>query len=229
MKLNHITDIFFDLDHTLWDFDRNSALTFERIFKINNIDVDILIFLSHYETINLNYWKLYREEKIEREALRFGRLNDAFNAMGKEVDTAVIDKLADDYLVHLTQFNHLFHDTIQILEYLKPLYHLHIITNGFHEIQQGKLTKSNIHHYFKTVTNSEMVGVKKPNSKIFNHALELANTVPEKSLMIGDNYEADILGAKNVGMDVIFYDMHNTNLSSNISQINNLLSLKMYL
>ena len=78
MRINNITDVFFDLDHTLWDFDKNSALTFEKIFELNNIDIDITQFLFYYEPINLNYWKLYREEKIDKASLRFGRLNDAF-------------------------------------------------------------------------------------------------------------------------------------------------------
>lgn len=229
MKLNGITDVFFDLDHTLWDFDKNSALTFNKIFEINNIDVDLYHFLSHYEPINLQYWKLYREEKIEKEALRFGRLNDAFLAIDIQIESSLIYKLSDDYITHLTSYNHLFDHTFEILEYLNVTYNLHIITNGFEDVQHGKLTKSNIHHYFKTVTNSEMVGVKKPNPKIFNYALELANTDVSKSVMIGDNYEADILGALEIGMDAIFFDVNNVTIDNNLKQINTLLDLKKYL
>ncbi len=228
-KLNGITDVFFDLDHTLWDFDRNSALTFDKIFKLNNIDIDLHHFLSHYEPINLQYWKLYREEKIEKEALRFGRLNDAFSALNLQIESSLIYKLSDDYITHLTSFNHLFDNTFEILEYLNETYNLHIITNGFEEVQHGKLTNSNIHHYFKTVTNSEMVGVKKPNPKIFNYALELANADVSKSVMIGDNYEADILGALEIGMDAIFFDVNNVTIDNNLKQINTLLDLKIYL
>lgn len=229
IKLNGITDVFFDLDHTLWDFDKNSALTFNKIFEINNLKVDLSHFLSHYEPINLNYWKLYREEKIEKEALRFGRLNDAFLAIDITVETELIYKLSDDYITHLTSYNHLFDNTFEILDYLSTTYNLHIITNGFEEVQYGKLTKSNIHHYFKTVTNSEMVGVKKPNPKIFNYALQLANTNASKSVMIGDNYEADILGALETGMDAIFFDINNVKLDNKTKQINTLLDLKKYL
>ncbi|GAA4805824.1 YjjG family noncanonical pyrimidine nucleotidase [Litoribaculum gwangyangense] len=229
MKLKGITDVFFDLDHTLWDFDKNSALTFEKIFKINDISVNLTEFLIHYEPINLKYWKLYREEKIEKSALRFNRLNDAFLAIDYEVEPALIYKLSDDYITHLTTFNHLFENTFEILDYLKVKYNLHIITNGFDEIQHKKLKQSNIHQYFKTVTNSEMVGVKKPNPKIFNFALEQANTNMDKSLMIGDSYEADILGAKNIGMDVVFFDVNNMTLDANIKRIDNLIQLKNYL
>jgi len=201
-----ITDIFFDLDHTLWDFDKNSALTFKKIFLINNIDVDFEDFSKTYKTINEHYWKLYREEKIDKESLRFGRLNDTFLEIKSPLDKDIILKLSDDYITHLSTFNHLFKETIPILNYLKDKYTLHIITNGFDKVQHKKLIKSGINHYFKTVTNSEMVGVKKPNPKIFEYALNLANTKPENSIMIGDNYEADILGALHIGMDAIFFN-----------------------
>jgi len=229
MKIKNITDVFFDLDHTLWDFDKNSALTFEKIFEINEIEVEINKFLDIYLPINLNYWKLYREDKVSKETLRFGRLNDAFLALEVEVGREVIDKLSDDYIEHLSSFNHLFDNTFEILDYLNENYSLHIITNGFDEVQHKKMAKSNILHYFNTVTNSEMVGVKKPNPKIFNYALDLANTKAETSIMIGDSFEADILGAKNIGMDVIFFDVNNISLNDDTKQIDNLLSLRHYL
>ena len=229
MKINNITDVFFDLDHTLWDFDKNSALTFEKIFKLNNIEVNIKDFLSFYEPINLEYWKLYREEKIDKSSLRFGRLNDAFLAINKKVQKDTIYKLSEDYITHLTTFNHLFDHTIDVLNYLNVKYKLHIITNGFKEVQQKKLIQSNINHYFNTVTNSEQVGVKKPNPKIFNYAIEVAKTHVSKSIMIGDNYEADILGAYNIGMDVIFFNITKEIFDGNIKQIDNLIQLKKYL
>ena len=229
MKINDITDVFFDLDHTLWDFDKNSALTFKRIFQINNIHLDVDVFLGHYIPINLKYWKLYREERIEKSALRYARLNETFQAMDFLVENELIYKLSEDYITHLTTFNHLFENTFEILDYLSLNYHLHIITNGFDEVQSKKLNQSNIHKYFKTVTNSEMVGVKKPNPKIFNYALQQANTVPEKSIMVGDSYEADILGAQNIGMDVVFFDLSQTEPNNGIKKIDNLIQLKNYL
>jgi putative hydrolase of the HAD superfamily len=229
MKINGITDVFFDLDHTLWDFDRNSALTFKKIFQLNHVDVSIDDFLFHYEPINLAYWKLFREDKIQKEALRFARLNDAFLAIGCKVEEELINKLSEDYINHLSGFNHLFEYTIEILEYLTPLYNLHIITNGFDEVQKKKLSNSGIGKYFRTVTNSEMVGVKKPNPKIFNYALNQANAKNNKSIMIGDSYEADILGAKNIGMHVVFFDTRNTKIDDNILQINSLNTLEKYL
>ncbi len=227
--MNNITDVFFDLDHTLWDFDKNSALTFDKIFKLNNIEVKLQDFLNHYEGINQNYWKLFREEKIDKDTLRFGRLNDAFLAIGEKVSKEVIVKLSDDYMTYLSTFNHLFDDTIEILNYLQPKYKLHIITNGFEEVQHKKLIRSNIHKFFKTVTNSETAGVKKPNPIIFNVAIEQAKVKVKNSIMIGDNYEADILGAQNIGMDVIFLDVKNVVKTNGVKKINNLKQIKEFL
>ena len=229
MKINNISHIFFDLDHTLWDFDKNSALTFEKIFKLNNIEVNLEEFLDIYVPLNFQYWKLFREDKIDKAFLRYGRLNDTFKQLNIKVKTSIIYKLSDDYITFLSTFNHLFEGTIEILEYLESKYKLHIITNGFKEVQQGKLNNANIEKYFDTVTNSEMVGVKKPNPKIFNHALNKAGANKENSIMIGDNYEADILGALNFGIDAICFNYHNERLEKDINYVDDLLQLKKYL
>ena len=229
MKLRGITDIFFDLDHTLWDFDKNSALAFDKIFKINNINANLNDFLDQYKEINFQYWKLYRDAKIDKDVLRFGRLNDTFSILSYAIDKDLIEKLATDYIAYLTDNNYLYDDAIAILEYLYKNYNLHILSNGFEEVQSKKLIKSNILHYFKTVTNGEDVGVKKPHPQIFHHAIQKANTSIAKSIMIGDGYEADILGALNVGMDVIYFDEYQKSTHPDIKIINTLLELKKYL
>ena len=142
---------------------------------------------------------------------------------------SAINKLSEDYITYLSNFNHLFENTFEILDYLKESYNLHIITNGFSEIQHKKLTKSSINHYFETVTNSESVGVKKPNPKIFKHALKVANVKVDQSVMIGDNYEADILGALNIGMDAVYFGNYNKILNDKVKQVDNLIHLKKYL
>lgn len=229
MKIKNIKHIFFDLDHTLWDFDKNSALTFDKIFKLNKVEVDIAHFLSIYEPVNLNYWKLYRNAEIDQEQLRYGRLRDTFNALNFAVEDQLIDLLSEDYITHLTTFDHLFEDTIEILNYLQRNYQLHIITNGFSEVQDKKLHVSKITHYFKTVTNAEIAGVKKPNPIIFHHALQLAKAKPEESIMIGDNYEADVLGALEVGCDAIFFNYRRDESEPHIKQVYVLKELKKYL
>lgn len=229
MRIDNITDVFFDLDHTLWDFDKNSALTFSKIFKINDVTINIEQFLYQYKTINLKYWKLYRDEKIDKELLRFGRLNDTFLALNYAIGSDTIIKLSQDYITYLTDNNFLIENTISILDYLSNNYKLHILSNGFEEVQYQKLKKSNILHYFQTLTNGETIGIKKPNPEIFNYAIKNASTSAKRSIMIGDGYEADILGAINVGMDVVYFDVQNTPLNMNITQINKLLDLKNYL
>ncbi|MGI9548268.1 MAG: HAD family hydrolase, partial [Flavobacteriaceae bacterium] len=118
---------------------------------------------------------------------------------------------------------------LDILEYLKPRYKLHIITNGFQEIQEKKLRKSNIYGYFDQVVNSEMAGVKKPNPEIFKLALQMANTTAAASIMIGDNIEADILGAKAVGIETLHFNAHNEPVHEYCHIIRNLSEIKSYL
>ena len=229
MKINGITDVFFDLDHTLWDFDKNSAITFDKIFKLHHINVTIDDFLLHYREINFKYWKLYRDAKIDKEVLRLGRLKDTFAKCNFQVEDEVIETLSTEYISYLTDTNYLFPNTIEILDYLHSKYNLHIISNGFEEVQSRKLIKSNILHYFKTVTNGEDIGVKKPHPEIFHFALKKAETTVNQSIMIGDGYEADIVGAQNVGMEVIYFDTNNMPMETNVNQISELIELKKYL
>ncbi len=228
MKLKHIKHIFFDLDHTLWDFDKNSALTFYKILEIHNVNIDVEEFLKVYEPINFNYWKLYREERVDKASLRYGRLKDSFTAINYKVEDDLIHQLSEDYIIYLTSFNHLFDGTIELLNYLKPNYQLHIITNGFEEAQHKKMEASKIAHYFKTITNSEQAGVKKPNPIIFNYALDMATANPNESIMIGDNLEADIQGALDVGLDAIFFNYQQNEVSVKVKFVNELLHLKRF-
>ena len=165
-----IEHIFFDLDHTLWDFDKNSALTFQQIFEEQNIKLDFDEFLKVYIPLNLSYWRLYREDKISKEALRYKRLKDVFDALDYEVSDELIHQISEDYINYLPNHNFLIDGTIELLEYLKPKYKLHIITNGFKEVQHKKLNNSGIRDFFDIIVTSESVGVKKPNPKIFNFA-----------------------------------------------------------
>lgn len=204
--MDRIKDIFFDLDDTIWDFKRNSALTFEVIFKKKDLPIQMDRFTEIYKPINERYWKLYREDKIDRETLRFNRLMESFDQLEVKYDQAIIYELADDYIKHLADFNHLFPETFPILNYLKQKYRLHILTNGFEVIQERKLKNSKIDSYFETLTASDEVGVKKPHPYIFEVALERAETSKETSLMIGDNLEADILGATDFGLEAIHFN-----------------------
>ncbi|GMN10949.1 YjjG family noncanonical pyrimidine nucleotidase [Croceitalea sp. MTPC9] len=224
-----ITDIFFDLDHTLWDFEKNSALTFKKILKKNQVNVPIEDFLKSYVPINLEYWKLYREEKVTKAELRYQRLKETFDTIKFEVSDDLIDTLSDEYIQYLSTFNHVFPHTFEILEYLKPKYRLHIITNGFQEIQDKKLKNANLYNYFGQIINSEMAGVKKPNPKIFKMALNLTKTKAESSVMIGDNIEADILGAQALGFHTLHFNAHNEPAHDFCKMIDSLHEIKLFL
>lgn len=224
-----ISDVFFDLDHTLWDFEKNSALAFEAVLTKHNIRVDVQQFIANYVPINIRYWERYRVDEITQAELRYGRLKDTFNLLSYEIEDEKILFLADEYIQHLPKYNHLLEGALEILDYLKSKYKLHIITNGFHEIQNNKIKNSNIGNYFQTITNSESAGVKKPNPIIFEYAITLANTRKENCIMIGDCIEADVKGALNFGLDAILFNECNAEIPDNIKQVNNLLALKKYL
>lgn len=226
MKINHI---FFDLDHTLWDFDTNSDIAFRTIFNKNEVDVNLDKFLNYYRGVNQKYWKLYREERVSKEKLRYGRLKDTFDKINFKIQDEVINNLAVDYIEVLPDSNLLFDGAHAILKHLAPNYELHIITNGFTEVQHKKMEKSDLTKYFKTIITSEDAGVKKPNPRIFQYALNETNATSRESIMIGDNWEADIMGAKDAGFDVIYCNFNNEAVSENIKSVSSLVEIKKYL
>lgn len=224
-----LTDVFFDLDHTLWDFEKNSALAFEILFEKHQINLDFEKFLEFYVPANFKYWEMYRKDKIDHLTMRYRRLRDTFDFLDYAIDDNKIELLSEDYIYYLPKNNHLFEGAIPVLDYLKSKYNLHIITNGFTDIQNSKLKNSNIIHYFKTITNSEIAGVKKPNPIIFEFALEQAKTKKENSIMIGDCIEADVQGALEAGLDAIYFNENNIKTNDSIKKISRLLELKNYL
>jgi len=230
MQMQNIQHVFFDLDHTLWDFEKNSDLTFQKIFKMNDLSVDLHSFLEVYRPLNFKFWKLYREEKVTKSELRYGRLKNTFDAIDFPISDTLIYLIADQYIEHLADFNHLFDGAIEILDYLNQKYTLHIITNGFEEIQTKKMINSKIYHYFEKVITSESVGVKKPNPKVFKHALEIANANIDQAIMIGDSIEADINGALGVGMKAIHCNFDTSLVPNNLfMSVSSLLEIKKFI
>lgn len=225
-KMKNITDIFFDLDHTLWDFDANSVVAFDKIFKDRHPTIDTEKFITIYAPINQACWKLYQIDKITHEELRYNRLRQSFDVMGYAISDEEIHSISNDYIEFLPDNNRLFDGAIEVLEYLCPKYTLHIITNGFAEVQGRKIAKSGLGSYFKTITNSEMAGVKKPHRNIFEFALSLANVKKENAIMIGDCIDADVRGALDFGMQAILFDEKEIHSVNGIMTINHLLELK---
>lgn len=229
MKLNDIEHIFFDLDHTLWDFEKNSALAFQKIFEMQQIDVEIDDFLKVYKPINFRYWELYRDNSVSKEALRYGRLKESFDSLKFETTDTTINLLADEYIKYLPANNHLLEDTIEVLDYLHDKYTLHIITNGFEEVQHTKMKNAGILHYFESITTSEEAGVKKPHPAIFEKAILKSKANPSQSVMIGDNLEADVVGAHQFGLHAIYLDIEEQNLEVEFLRIQKLKELLNYL
>ena len=224
--MENITDIFFDLDHTLWDFDKNSIVAFEKIFKERHPGMDSVVFIEIYAPINQACWKLYQVDKITHEELRYQRLKQTFDVLNYDISDAEIDRIANDYIEFLPDNNQLFDGAFEVLDYLFSKYNLHIITNGFAEVQGKKITKSGLNNYFKTITNSEMAGVKKPHRNIFEFALSLAKVKKENAVMIGDCIDADVRGALNFGMKAILFDEKEIHNHQDVVTINHLLELK---
>ena len=201
--------VFFDLDRTLWDFDAAAEVAFERIYEKYNLK-SLGIPSAHefhevYHPLNEQLWVLYREDKITKNYLNRTRFMQPLAHYGIH-DTALADHLSEDYVYWSPRIVRLVTGTMELLDYLKPKYHLHLITNGFQEVQHTKLSGSGLEPYFETLTVSEEVGVKKPNPEIFLYALRKANASPAESLMIGDEMAVDIDGARAAGIDQIFYN-----------------------
>ena len=209
INVNRISDIFFDLDHTLWDFEKNSELTFKLIFSKLNCKVEINDFLAHYNPINQNCWRLYRQNKISQKELRIQRLIQTFNALNIKIKVKELKEISNQYIENLSKFPYLFEGANDLLKHLKKNYKLHIITNGFDRVQNFKIKNSGLKPYFNFIFTAEKIGFKKPHPKIFETAMNTAGSTPYSSLMIGDTFEADIQGALKLGMQALHFNSHN--------------------
>lgn len=210
MKYKHL---FFDLDRTLWDFDSNFIETFKEIFTRFSLEQNgipsLEAFIKTYTGHNDHLWDLYRNDKISKEELRDTRFLITLNDFGID-DVTLANEISEEYIFISPRKGMLMPGTIEVLERLKTKYRLHIITNGFEEIQKVKMEYAGLNEYFDCVVTSEEAGSKKPDNRIFSYALEKAGANVSESIMIGDDFEVDILGATSIGMDTIFYDPQNT-------------------
>lgn len=225
----YITDIFFDLDRTLWDFDLNAENTLVELCKtydLLELGIKTNEFIKSYTLHNERLWSLYRENKIKKEDLRSERFNLTLNDFSVSNKELAI-KLGEDYVNKCPLQTKLFPNTFEILNYLKNKYKLHIITNGFEEVQNIKLKTSKLISFFDKIITSEKVNAKKPDPKIFKYALEQINVEAENTIMIGDDLPVDIIGAKNVGMHQIYFNPKNEKHSHEVDyEIKNLIEIK---
>lgn len=205
MKYRHL---FFDLDHTLWDFETNARETLKDLYESNALYekgvTDFDLFFTRYSHHNERLWDRYTKGFIKQEELRWKRVWLAMLDF-KIADELLARALSQQFLELLPSKKNLFPYTFEILEYLKAKnYHLHLVTNGFEKVQHSKLQQSGLDGYFEAVITSEASNSLKPHKEIFDFALQQTGAGTEESIMIGDNLDADIQGGINAGLDTIF-------------------------
>lgn len=231
MKIQHI---FFDLDNTLWDHRRNAYLTIQELFNKYSIQekfrIDLEEFHRIYHDINEKLWEQIRDGEIDKEYLRKHRFYDTFLHFG--VDDEVLSmEFENHFLDQILSFNYLVDGAEDLLKYLQDKnYKMHIISNGFQEVTERKCILSGIAPFFETITSADSIGVRKPDEKIFEYSVNLANTSKNNSILIGDDWIADVQGAQNFGMEVIFFNALQEDIThNNLKVIHNLQEVKEYL
>ena len=227
-----IQHIFFDLDNTLWDHRRNAYLTLKDIFTKEEIQAKFQLnfedFHREYYTINENLWAKIRDGEIDKELLRKHRFYDSFLFFGID-DLELSQRFEHNFLDEILNHNELMEGTVEILEYLKSKnYTLHILSNGFQEVTDRKCLLSGISDYFATITSADEIDIRKPQPEIFDYALKKGGATPENSIMIGDDWIADVEGALAFGMDAIFFDRFDDDFGSDIKTVKSLAELKKY-
>lgn len=217
MKYKHL---FFDLDHTLWDFEANSRQTLQELYddlQLKDRGVhDFNLLHKNYIVHNDKLWERYRNGYIKVDELRWKRMWLALLDF-KIADEPLAREMGVRFLDLLPTRKLLFPHTIEILDYLKEKnYQLHLITNGFEKTQHGKLKSSGLDSYFAEVITSEGSNSLKPHKEIFDYAFRKTGAAPEHSIMIGDTIDVDILGAVNAGIDQV----HVNHLTNTVELVN---------
>lgn len=217
--LNMIKHLFFDLDHTLWDFDKNSKETLQELFVELSLSDRISSFIDFYDKyieINEELWDLYRNDQITKAKLRSVRFNETLKYFGIN-DNSLAEEIGEKYILRCPLKGNLFEDCHSVLKYLQSKYILHIITNGFEEVQTVKMSSCDLEDYFTEVITSEGAGVRKPNPKIFEYALKTSGAKPSESVMIGDNLEVDCIAAERMGMQAVLFNPEKKTLNKKVS------------
>jgi len=201
------THLFFDLDNTLWDFNANSYdALYDAMKKMDILPKigDYDRYFSVYHDVNERLWALYRDNKMTKNVLRGLRFEESLELNGTPMP-GIGDAINEAYLTEMPKQLRLVPGAITVLDYLHHKYRMAVITNGFREVQVEKLDQSGLRKYFDKMIISEEVGAQKPHRMIFEHAVKSMNAPKKKSLMIGDSWEADIIGARQFGMDQIYF------------------------
>lgn len=228
MKIRHL---FFDLDHTLWDFEKNSKICIRQIYEQHKVifpaEVGFEAFFQKFSTINSAMWNQLDLSLITHEYLRIFRFQKVLQALDIEIDEQFSLELNQMLLDILPYQQHLMDDAFDTLEVLASRdYKMHIISNGYQDIQIKKMKSGGIYHFFNQIITNDIAGARKPEKAIFDFALYKADADIGNSLMIGDNLIADIEGAKNAGLRTIYFNPEiEENNSENISELKYLLEI----
>lgn len=225
--------LFFDLDHTLWDFETNATETLHQLFYDYDLarhgTFTLSQFTTRYNEVNHALWRLYQTNKISQQQLREIRFTRTLTRLGV-AEADIPADISARFTNILPRKSAVFPHTHEVLQYLRGRgYHLHLITNGFEDVQHIKLASSNLTDYFEEVITSEASGCLKPDPRMFAHALAKAEANPTESLMIGDNLECDVLGAYNAGIDQVYFNpdkrRHAAEVTHEISSLDELYNI----
>ena len=208
MSANQYKTLFIDLDDTLWDIHQNSKECLLEIYNDYGYNQYYETFTDYYNVYmpsNHHLWGLYREGKIKKDELIVERFLVPIRQFGID-DVVYAKNLSDDFLERTTCKTKLVEGTMELLDYLKPKYDMHILTNGFREVQYKKIENSGLKPYFDKIILSDDVGVNKPHADFFTYALQNTNALSAETLMIGDSWDADILGAYNSNIPQLWFN-----------------------
>jgi len=225
-----VKTIFFDLDETIWDYRSNAEDTLSELYHIHNLDrfFSLPEFIIQFFTVNKELWDLFDRMEITKSVIREKRFPMVMERLQVENDALGLT-IQDQFVELCPKKKKIIPQADVVIQQLSKRYKMYIITNGFEGIQTGKLKAAGVLEYFDHVITSEAAGAQKPDAQIFSYALQKAKALPSESLMIGDNLVTDIMGARNAGLEAIYFnparDKHNKSIEHEIHHLSELLDI----
>lgn len=218
-RFDDIRTIFVDLDDTIWDFTANSKVALKAVYERYQLDNQCSydVFIKEYLLINEKLWSLYHHGKIEKDFLKRERFRASFERCGIIFESP--ERFDYDYLETIVTLKKVVAGAPKLLQHLKKRGSVNVLSNGFANLQFRKLQSAGLDRYIDLMVLSDDIGVTKPDKRLFDYALEKAKANAETTLMIGDNYDADILGAYNAGWKTIFFNRRGESIGNNVADL----------